>query len=164
MYKHYSALVGLFLIFSCSLLAQDAMTGACPQEEEACNRHETVDCRRLADKKAFILNRVALTEEEQKLVWPIFEAFELQNRTQNQINRLTRDSEKTTQEDYESALRIMVDAENREGSNLQKYISDLEKVLSPEKTYKFLEASRHFKIHLIRQMQEGHRSKGKNKR
>ena len=164
MYKHYSALVSLFLIFSCSLLAQDAMNEPCPQDEEACNRHETVNCRRLADKKVFILTQVALTEEEQKLVWPIFEAFELQNRTQNQINRLSRDSKKTTQEDYESALRIIVDAENREGINIQTYISDLEKVLSPEKTYKFLEANRHFKIHLIRQMQERRGNKAKNRR
>jgi len=101
---------------------------------------------------AFFTKEIGLTEAEAKEFWPVFneleeKKFEL-NRNMRQEIRKVRDAERAGKSvsaaEYDRLVNIIMDTREKESALEKEYLKKIQKILSPEKVFKYLQAGHRF--------------------
>ncbi len=112
------------------------------------------------DKKwAFIVQKAGLSEQEAKLVRPIFDAHEngmLALYTQGRESRAKNENKVLTEKDYAALNDYAIDMERKKLQLLEETHAKLSKILSPRKLFIYNRVNRDFRRKLFDQQKQRH--------
>lgn len=139
--KHISILI----VFSLCVISLSAQ-----QRTDEQRRQEFENLR--AKRIDFFTKEIGLTAEEAKEFWPIFNELEEKkfdvNRDMRQEVRKIRDAERTGKNvsatEYDRINNMMIDAKEKELELEKEYIKRIQKILSPEKIFRYQRADYRF--------------------
>ena len=125
-----------------SLAAQQRM------DEQRRQEFEKLRAKRIA----FFTKEIGLTAEEAREFWPIFNELEEKkfeiNRDMRQEVRKIREAERAGKSisaaEYDRINNILIDAKEKELELEKEYIKKMQKILSPEKIFKYQRADYRF--------------------
>jgi hypothetical protein len=112
-------------------------------------------------KVAYITERLDLTSTEAQAFWPIYNAHEEQmeafrQRELVQIYGKLRDMESLSDKESEVLFENLIMLENEKHEADQKFLRDMQKVISAKKTFLLLKSERGFKRRLLQQYRQKH--------
>jgi ADP-heptose:LPS heptosyltransferase len=135
-----SVLVFLLLLFSISLLAQ-------PPGEKV---------RQM--KRAFFNEKLALTESERNIFWPLYEKFEQERRQliKNKVDAATenRNFESMSTAELNQYIDSMLEMREKEAALQKKYMTEFRKILPLQKAARLVTLEEEFRIYLMRLAKE----------
>ena len=107
-------------------------------------------------KVAYITERLNLTSSEAQTFWPIYNAHEEQmesfrNQERSQIYGKLKDMELLSDKEIETLLRELITLENQKHAANQRFLKDIQKVISAKKTFLLLKTENGFKRRLLQQ-------------
>ena len=110
-------------------------------------------------KVAYITERLDLTSKEAQAFWPIYNAHEEQmegfrEKERNQIYGKLRDMESLSDKESEVLFKNLIALENEKHEANQKFLKDIQNVISAKKTFLLLKTERGFKRRLLQQYRQ----------
>lgn len=108
-------------------------------------------------KIAFITERLDLTSEEAQKFWPIFNAFEAENKALREKYKLEPDANKdgqVSEEEAEKALAKQVEFHQAQTDLLKKYNTEFKKAIPATKIVKLYQANEDFKKVLLQRLKK----------
>jgi Skp family chaperone for outer membrane proteins len=112
-------------------------------------------------KVAYITERLDLTSAEAQAFWPIYNAHEGQMDTFREKERVQiygklRDMESLSDKESEVLFKNLITLENEKHEANQKFLKDMQKVISAKKTFLLLKTEKGFKRRLLQQYRQKH--------
>lgn len=112
-------------------------------------------------KVAYITEQLDLTSAEAQTFWPIYNAHDAQmeafrEKERTQIYEKLRDMESLSDKDSEDLFKALMTLENQKHEAEQKFLKEIQKVISAKKTFILLKTEKGFKRRLLQQYRQKH--------
>lgn len=112
-------------------------------------------------KVAYITEQLDLTTAEAQTFWPIYNAHDAQmdafrEMERTQIYEKLRDMESLSDKDSDDLFRALITLENQKHEAEQKFLKEIQKVISAKKTFILLKSEKGFKRRLLQQYRQKH--------
>lgn len=113
-------------------------------------------------KIAFITERLDLTSEEAQKFWPLFNAFEAEQKAIREKNKLDADANKdgqVSEEEAEKALTKQVEMHQAQVDLMKKYNAEFRKAIPARKIVLLYQANEDFKKVLLQRLKKMQQNK-----
>lgn len=112
-------------------------------------------------KVAYITEQLDLTTAEAQTFWPIYNAHDAQmdafrEMERTQIYEKLRNMESLSDKDSDDLFRALITLENQKHEAEQKFLKEIQKVISAKKTFILLKSEKGFKRRLLQQYRQKH--------
>lgn len=108
-------------------------------------------------KIAFITERLDLTSDEAQKFWPVFNAFEAENKALKDKHKLEPDANKdgtVSEEEAEKALAKQLELRQAQVDLIKKYNTEFKKAIPATKIVKLYQATEDFKKVLLQRLKK----------
>lgn len=115
-----------------------------------------------SQKVSFITDKLDLTVKEAQAFWPVYNEFEskkgeIHDQRRGMMKRCSQGTETMSPKELEDFADSLINHELEAANLAKKYHEEFKKVLTIEKVIEFYKAERHFKHHLLKQIEEHRR-------
>lgn len=109
-------------------------------------------------KRAFFNEKLALTDQEKNIFWPLYEKFELERRQliKSKVDAATenRNFESMSTAELNQYIDAMLEMREKEAALQKKYMTEFRKILPLQKVARLVTLEEEFRIFLMRMAKE----------